>query len=149
MALSQMGKAFGGSSLFQGKTPDGPFQPYWESLKAYRCPDWFRDAKFGIWAPGTIPSYQLSRIKFDSTDIRFTTKGGMLYAIALGWPPDGKFVIRSLAASSANYPGQIRDVQLLGVPSALKWTRTAEGLEIQSPPVPPCKYAYAFRILPT
>ena len=98
---------------------------------------------------GTIPSYQLSRIKFDSTDIRFTTKGGTLYAIALGWPSDGRFVIRSLAASSANYPGQIRDVQLLGVPSALKWTRTAEGLEIQSPPVPPCKYAYAFRILPT
>jgi len=29
----------------------GPFQPTWESLTAgYRCPDWFRDAKLGIWA---------------------------------------------------------------------------------------------------
>ncbi len=29
----------------------GPFQPTWDSLTAgYRCPDWFRDAKFGIWA---------------------------------------------------------------------------------------------------
>ncbi|HEX3729933.1 MAG TPA: alpha-L-fucosidase, partial [Opitutaceae bacterium] len=29
----------------------GPFQPTWESLASgYRCPDWFRDAKFGIWA---------------------------------------------------------------------------------------------------
>jgi alpha-L-fucosidase len=29
----------------------GPFQPSWESLKAnYKTPDWFRDAKFGIWA---------------------------------------------------------------------------------------------------
>ncbi len=29
----------------------GPFQPNWESLAAnYRCPDWFRDAKLGIWA---------------------------------------------------------------------------------------------------
>ena len=28
----------------------GPFQPTWESLKAgYQAPDWFRDAKFGIW----------------------------------------------------------------------------------------------------
>ena len=26
------------------------FQPNWESLKQYRTPDWFRDAKFGIWA---------------------------------------------------------------------------------------------------
>lgn len=22
----------------------------WESLAQYRCPDWFRDAKFGIWS---------------------------------------------------------------------------------------------------
>lgn len=28
----------------------GPFAPSWESLQAYRCPEWFRDAKFGIWA---------------------------------------------------------------------------------------------------
>ncbi len=29
----------------------GPFQPTWESLaQGYKCPDWFRDAKFGIWA---------------------------------------------------------------------------------------------------
>lgn len=32
----------------------GPFQPTWESLAAgYKCPDWFRDAKFGIWAHWT------------------------------------------------------------------------------------------------
>ncbi len=29
---------------------DGPFKPDWESLKQYQCPDWFRDAKFGLWA---------------------------------------------------------------------------------------------------
>src|SRR5262245_65807077 len=29
----------------------GPFKPEWESLKSqYQAPDWFRDAKFGIWA---------------------------------------------------------------------------------------------------
>ena len=28
----------------------GPFQPTWESLSSYQTPDWFRDAKFGIWA---------------------------------------------------------------------------------------------------
>jgi alpha-L-fucosidase len=28
----------------------GKFQPTWESLKQYRAPEWFRDAKFGIWA---------------------------------------------------------------------------------------------------
>lgn len=28
----------------------GPFQPTWDSLRQYQVPDWFRDAKFGIWA---------------------------------------------------------------------------------------------------
>ena len=28
----------------------GPFKPDWNSLTNYQTPDWFRDAKFGIWA---------------------------------------------------------------------------------------------------
>ena len=28
----------------------GPFAPTWESLSTFQTPDWFRDAKFGIWA---------------------------------------------------------------------------------------------------
>src|SRR5438270_13656687 len=28
----------------------GPFSPSWDSLKQYKTPEWFRDAKFGIWA---------------------------------------------------------------------------------------------------
>ena len=28
----------------------GQFEPTWENLAAWECPDWFRDAKFGIWA---------------------------------------------------------------------------------------------------
>ena len=28
----------------------GPYQANWESLKQWECPEWFRDAKFGIWA---------------------------------------------------------------------------------------------------
>lgn len=31
----------------------GPFQATWDSLKQYQAPDWFRDAKFGIWAHWT------------------------------------------------------------------------------------------------
>ena len=29
---------------------EGPFKPTLESLSAYQVPDWYRDAKFGIWA---------------------------------------------------------------------------------------------------
>lgn len=28
----------------------GAYEPTWESLSAWQCPEWFRDAKFGIWA---------------------------------------------------------------------------------------------------
>lgn len=28
----------------------GPFEPTYESLKAYKCPTWYAQAKFGIWA---------------------------------------------------------------------------------------------------
>jgi alpha-L-fucosidase len=35
------------------------FDSSWESLEQYRCPDWFRDAKFGIficWNPHAVPA---------------------------------------------------------------------------------------------
>ena len=28
----------------------GPYEPSWENLAAWECPEWFRNAKFGIWA---------------------------------------------------------------------------------------------------
>jgi len=36
----------------------GPYKPTWESLLEYECPEWYRDAKFGIWAhwsPQCVP----------------------------------------------------------------------------------------------
>jgi alpha-L-fucosidase len=36
----------------------GPFQPTVDSLKRYECPEWFRDAKFGLWShwgPQSVP----------------------------------------------------------------------------------------------
>ena len=29
---------------------DGPFSPTWESMTQWECPEWFKNAKFGIWA---------------------------------------------------------------------------------------------------
>ena len=37
-----------------------PYQPTWESLSNYSCPDWFRDAKFGIfihWGLYAVPGF--------------------------------------------------------------------------------------------
>lgn len=32
------------------KVETGKYKPEWESLKQWECPEWFKDAKFGIWA---------------------------------------------------------------------------------------------------
>ena len=43
------------ASAWQKPRPIAPgaFQPTWDSLKQYQAPEWFRDAKFGIWAHWT------------------------------------------------------------------------------------------------
>ena len=94
-----------------------------------------------------IPSYQLSRIKLDHTDIRFTTKGEILYAMPLGWPSDNQVLIKSLASTAPNYQRQIRKVELLGAKGEVKWTREPDKLRIWVPQDPPCQYAYCFKIL--
>ena len=95
-----------------------------------------------------VASYQLSKRSFDHRDIRFTTKGDVLYAIALGWPMDGQLLIKSLAGASPHYDGRIGKVELLGAKSDVQWTRADDGLRIRVPQEPPCHYAYAFKILP-
>jgi len=58
---------------------DGPFQPTWESLGSnYQVPEWFRDAKFGIWAhwgPQCQPEmgdwYAQKMYQFGSADYKF------------------------------------------------------------------------------
>ncbi len=85
------------------------------------------------------------RSAFTSADIRFTTKGATLYAIALGWPEDGRLVVKSLAQGSRQAIG---GVKLLGSETALQWTRNPEGLAVQLPAQRPCEHAYVLKITP-
>jgi len=51
LAGAAVGMGFdSGASAQRRRIAEGMFQPTWESLKQYKAPDWFRDAKFGIWA---------------------------------------------------------------------------------------------------
>jgi len=62
-AIQLAAAAVPGAQMAQAQTPSiapGPFQPTRESLKTYRVSEWFRDAKFGIWAhwgPQSAPEY--------------------------------------------------------------------------------------------
>src|SRR6202453_4912990 len=44
----------------QKESMGGPFQPDWQSLAKYQAPDWYRDAKFGIfihWGLYSVPAF--------------------------------------------------------------------------------------------
>ena len=43
-------KDSGTKALAVGELVPGPFKPTYESLKAYTCPEWYQDAKLGLWA---------------------------------------------------------------------------------------------------
>jgi alpha-L-fucosidase len=50
LGVSLAGAVAQTNSLQLPPIADGPFKPNWNSLTNYQCPEWFRDAKFGIWA---------------------------------------------------------------------------------------------------
>ena len=84
---------------------------------------------------------------FTADDIRFTSKGKTLYAIAMGWPGEKGSTIKSLATTSPQLGGQkITNVSLLGYQGKLNWQQTAEGLKIQTPAQQPQKNAIVFKI---
>jgi len=81
-----------------------------------------------------------------AADIRFTTKGDTLYAIALGTPGDGRIAIRSLAANSPLYRGEIGSIQQLGVGGRLPFTRNASGVTVTIARPPAGNLAVALKV---
>jgi alpha-L-fucosidase len=68
-------------------------------------------------------------------DIRFTTKGPILYAFVQGWP-EGPAIITSLGTNSPQNPPKITGASLLGHTDNLKFTQDATGLRVTLPPTP-------------
>lgn len=88
----------------------------------------------------------VKRAPFTGADIRFTTKGHTLYAIALAWPNDGRFVVKSLGTKAGLLQGEIKKVALLGVSETPEWKQTGEGLQVKLPDRPPCDYAVTLKM---
>ncbi|MBO9560107.1 MAG: alpha-L-fucosidase [Caulobacter sp.] len=72
---------------------------------------------------------------FQATDIRFTTKGEVLYALPMAWPA-GELVIESLATSGPTSAGEVQRVELVGG-GALAFKRDGKGLRIAMPDARP------------
>jgi alpha-L-fucosidase len=78
-------------------------------------------------------------------DVRFTTKGGTLYAIALGAPKKA-LQIKSLGTAAKLSDRPIRDITLLGSAEKVRWSQAAEALTLQAPERAPNDIAIVFKI---
>ncbi len=77
-------------------------------------------------------SFNESKIKYTAQDIRFTTKGDVLYAFCLG-KPSGKIRITSLGKKTSVNGKTIRSVKILGSNQGIKWKQSADALVIDRP----------------
>jgi alpha-L-fucosidase len=94
--------------------------------------------------PVTTGMFSESNAKpFTAEDIRFTTRGDTLYAIALARPETATLTIKSLAGVET---GQVQQVQLLGMDGALPHRQDARGLTIFLPQLRTSHLAQAFKI---
>jgi alpha-L-fucosidase len=82
---------------------------------------------------------------FTGEDIRFTTNGDTLYALALAWP-GAHLTVRSLGTSAGLWERPVGEVRLLGHDAPLAFSRDERGLSVELPAQPPCEHAFALRI---
>lgn len=66
---------------------------------------------------------------YDSTDIRFATKGDHLYATVMECPADNKVLIKSLTKDDST----VNNVRLTATGAALSFRHTTAGLEVDLP----------------
>ena len=86
-----------------------------------------------------------SRKELTADDVRFTTKGNVLYAFVMGVPQENA-VVASLASNGKQNVRKISRVELLGFPGKLEWAQDNAGLHVKRPQKKPCKHALAFKV---
>lgn len=79
---------------------------------------------------------------FTSEDFRFTRKGDVVYAIAMGWSDSGKLSVNSLSADKTD---KISKVSMLGA-GELVFEQNSESLTVTLPKEKPCKFAYVLKV---
>jgi alpha-L-fucosidase len=106
-----------------------------------------RKTAAGAGMNGTPEHFNESQRKdLTGADVRFTTKGGLLYAFVMGRNAQ-ETRIAALAPSREIEPRKVARVELLGSAEPLQWKAAAEGLVIASPPRWPSEHASAFKIV--
>lgn len=83
--------------------------------------------------PTQAPTGRDAGQRYTAEDIRFTRNHGVLYALGLAWPKDGRVLVKVLYAGTPYLPGPIASVRLLGDSQPLRWKQTPRGLAVSLP----------------
>ncbi len=135
--------------------PDGSLPPEMETLLSEMA-EWmkvngeaiFKTRPWKIYGEGPTEEaggHYKENYAFTADDVRFTTKGKMLYAIALGVPGQ-ELRIKSLGLSTSAADKPVAQVSLLGSNEKLLWKQEADALVIQPAASWPSKDAVVFAI---
>lgn len=81
---------------------------------------------------------------FTAKDFRFTQTKDAVYAIAMGWPKDGKLRIKALKKNG--FLDSFRKVSLLGSDAELDYSQEEDALVVTLPQEQPCDYAYVIKL---
>jgi alpha-L-fucosidase len=82
---------------------------------------------------------------FTGEDVRFTTKDGTLYMIALGVPKKD-LQIKSLGSGAKLLDKPISNITLLGSTEKVQWSQTADAITISMPTKSPNDIAIVYKI---
>jgi len=99
--------------------------------------------------PADKPEKKLGRFDenfgYSSKDIRFTTKGNILYAYCLG-KPESDIMIKSLAKSRKSGDKPVASITMVGSKEKISWKQTAVVLVIKKPGTMPAWQVIGFKI---
>jgi len=108
----------------------------------YGTRPWYRYGE----GKGTIGAHDLES-SLTSKDIRYTTKGDVLYAFVMDWPKAKKKPVTLTFITEMNAKvGKVKSVELLGYNGKLEWKADPDGLMVTFPKEKPCEYAYCLKI---
>jgi alpha-L-fucosidase len=108
----------------------------------------YDSSAWDVWGEGSVVMQggnlgpEQAKTPYTAADVRYTTNHGHVYAYFMAWPSSGRVLLKALKPQVAG----VTLVSLLGYKGALSWRQTSDGLEVQLPELPPCRFAYGLRI---
>jgi alpha-L-fucosidase len=100
---------------------------------------------FGEGPTNEIPHHVIES-PYTKADIRYNTKGDILYAFILDWPGSGKVVtFEHLSPGNSNI-GVIDQVSMLGHKGPITWEHNGDGLKVEMPGSKPTEFAHTLKI---